>query len=230
MKLARFVSLLALLAAPHLSRPASAPASASGTSVSDFSSCAGANTRVSPPPRWRSIALVIPRIGAGPRSGSAAALVVGAWRRLRSVAMVPRRACAPADQRHHHGHRESAGVRRRRSRCAPARRCRRPTRAAKPPTKQQSAAIRTSGRSSSPCRRTLRSRARSTPPRASAGRSTAADAASGRIEATATTPWFGFHDDVVIRVRDAGRRRATRVASRVDVRSVLARSRRAIFG
>jgi uncharacterized protein (DUF1499 family) len=41
------------------------------------------------------------------------------------------------------------------------------------------------------------------------------DAASGRIEATATTTWFGFKDDVVVRVRpepDGG--------SRVDVRSV----------
>ncbi|MGH7567202.1 MAG: DUF1499 domain-containing protein [Gemmatimonadota bacterium] len=36
----------------------------------------------------------------------------------------------------------------------------------------------------------------------------------GRIEATATTPWFGFKDDVVVRVRpEAG-------GSRVDVRSV----------
>jgi len=42
----------------------------------------------------------------------------------------------------------------------------------------------------------------------------AADPASGRIEATATTLWFGFKDDVVIRIRpDAG-------GSRVDVRSV----------
>ncbi len=42
----------------------------------------------------------------------------------------------------------------------------------------------------------------------------AADSAAGRLEATATTRWFGFKDDVVIRVRpdDAG--------SRVDVRSV----------
>ncbi|HUQ29018.1 MAG TPA: DUF1499 domain-containing protein [Usitatibacter sp.] len=40
------------------------------------------------------------------------------------------------------------------------------------------------------------------------------DAASGRIEATDTTTWFGFHDDIVVRVRpDAG-------GSRVDVRSV----------
>lgn len=41
----------------------------------------------------------------------------------------------------------------------------------------------------------------------------AADAREGRIEATATTRWFGFKDDVVIRVRpdEAG--------SRVDVRS-----------
>lgn len=42
----------------------------------------------------------------------------------------------------------------------------------------------------------------------------AADAASGRIEATATTSWFGFSDDVVIRVAPAGG------GSRIDVRSV----------
>jgi len=42
----------------------------------------------------------------------------------------------------------------------------------------------------------------------------AADAVSGRIEATATTPWFGFRDDVVIRVGADGR------GSRIDVRSV----------
>ncbi|CAG0996122.1 hypothetical protein BURK1_02547 [Burkholderiales bacterium] len=41
-----------------------------------------------------------------------------------------------------------------------------------------------------------------------------ADATAGRIEATATTPWFGFEDDVVIRVTPAGS------GSRVDVRSV----------
>ena len=41
----------------------------------------------------------------------------------------------------------------------------------------------------------------------------AADSADGRIEATATTRWFGFKDDVVIRVTpDSG-------GSRVDVRS-----------
>lgn len=42
----------------------------------------------------------------------------------------------------------------------------------------------------------------------------AADEAAGRIEATATTPWFGFTDDVVIRVAPAER------GSRIDVRSV----------
>jgi uncharacterized protein (DUF1499 family) len=42
----------------------------------------------------------------------------------------------------------------------------------------------------------------------------AADAAAGRIEATDTTFWFGFKDDVVIRVRPAER------GSRVDVRSL----------
>ena len=41
----------------------------------------------------------------------------------------------------------------------------------------------------------------------------AADAAAGRIEATDTTFWFGFKDDVVIRVRPDG------TGSRVDVRS-----------
>lgn len=42
----------------------------------------------------------------------------------------------------------------------------------------------------------------------------AADSAAGRIEATATTGWFGFKDDVVIRVRPDGS------GSRLDVRSV----------
>ena len=42
----------------------------------------------------------------------------------------------------------------------------------------------------------------------------AADPASGRIEATATTLWFGFKDDVVIRIEPDGS------GSRVDVRSV----------
>lgn len=41
----------------------------------------------------------------------------------------------------------------------------------------------------------------------------AADAASGRIEAAATVPWWGFKDDVVIRIRPQG------TGSRVDVRS-----------
>jgi uncharacterized protein (DUF1499 family) len=42
----------------------------------------------------------------------------------------------------------------------------------------------------------------------------AADSSGGRIEATATTPWFGFKDDVVVRVRPEG------TGSRIDVRSV----------
>jgi uncharacterized protein (DUF1499 family) len=42
----------------------------------------------------------------------------------------------------------------------------------------------------------------------------ATDTPAGRIEATATTSWFGFKDDVVIRVRPEG------TGSRVDVRSV----------
>jgi uncharacterized protein (DUF1499 family) len=41
----------------------------------------------------------------------------------------------------------------------------------------------------------------------------AADSAAGRIEATATTTWFGFKDDVVIRVEPADQ------GSRIDVRS-----------
>jgi uncharacterized protein (DUF1499 family) len=42
----------------------------------------------------------------------------------------------------------------------------------------------------------------------------AADATAGRIEATATTFWFGFKDDVVVRVTPVER------GSRIDVRSV----------
>ncbi|MES3035607.1 MAG: DUF1499 domain-containing protein [Gemmatimonadota bacterium] len=42
----------------------------------------------------------------------------------------------------------------------------------------------------------------------------AADSANGLVEATATTTWFGFKDDVVVRVRPAD------AGSRVDVRSV----------
>lgn len=43
----------------------------------------------------------------------------------------------------------------------------------------------------------------------------AADSAAGRIEATATTPWFGFKDDVVIRIVPA-----PPAGSRVDMRSL----------
>jgi uncharacterized protein (DUF1499 family) len=40
------------------------------------------------------------------------------------------------------------------------------------------------------------------------------DAAAGRIEATDTTSWFGFKDDIIVRVRPNG------TGSRIDVRSV----------
>ena len=42
----------------------------------------------------------------------------------------------------------------------------------------------------------------------------ASDAPAGRIEATDTTTWFGFKDDIVVRVRPEG------AGSRIDVRSV----------
>jgi len=42
----------------------------------------------------------------------------------------------------------------------------------------------------------------------------AAESVAGRIEATATTGWFGFKDDVVTRIRAVG------TGSRIDVRSV----------
>jgi uncharacterized protein (DUF1499 family) len=42
----------------------------------------------------------------------------------------------------------------------------------------------------------------------------AADAAAGRLEATDTTFFFGFKDDIVVRIRPEG------TGSRVDVRSV----------
>jgi uncharacterized protein (DUF1499 family) len=41
----------------------------------------------------------------------------------------------------------------------------------------------------------------------------AADSSAGRIEATATTTWFGFKDDVVIRIEPDPK------GSRVDIRS-----------
>ncbi|MGH7629501.1 MAG: DUF1499 domain-containing protein [Gemmatimonadales bacterium] len=64
-----------------------------------------------------------------------------------------------------------------------------------------------------------------TPPAAAFGRAldaaraegwaiVAADSAEGRLEATATTGWFGFKDDVVVRIRAAG------AGSRIDVRSM----------
>jgi uncharacterized protein (DUF1499 family) len=42
----------------------------------------------------------------------------------------------------------------------------------------------------------------------------ASDSAAGRIEATARTAWFGFRDDIVVRIRPEA------AGSRVDVRSV----------
>ncbi len=50
--------------------------------------------------------------------------------------------------------------------------------------------------------------------RASGWAIVAADSGAGRIEATAATGWFGFKDDVVVRVRPAG------AGSVIDVRSV----------
>ena len=41
-----------------------------------------------------------------------------------------------------------------------------------------------------------------------------ADATTGRIEATATTPWFGFKDDIAIRLTSVA------TGSRIDVRSL----------
>jgi len=56
----------------------------------------------------------------------------------------------------------------------------------------------------------------------------AQDAAAGRIEATATTLWFGFSDDVVVRVAPAagGSRIDVRSASRVGVSDVGANAKR----
>ena len=56
----------------------------------------------------------------------------------------------------------------------------------------------------------------------------AADSAAGRIEATATTRWFGFKDDVVIRVEPdpAGSRVDMRSVSRVGQSDVGANARR----
>lgn len=56
----------------------------------------------------------------------------------------------------------------------------------------------------------------------------ARDAAAGRIEATATTLWFGFRDDVVVRVTpaDGGSRIDVRSLSRVGVGDVGANAKR----
>ena len=56
----------------------------------------------------------------------------------------------------------------------------------------------------------------------------AVDRAGGRIEATATTPWFGFHDDVVIRIApsDGGTRVDMRSVSRVGRGDLGANARR----
>jgi hypothetical protein len=56
----------------------------------------------------------------------------------------------------------------------------------------------------------------------------AADPAAGRIEATDTTLWFGFKDDIVIRVRpdSAGSRIDVRSVSRVGTSDVGANARR----
>jgi uncharacterized protein (DUF1499 family) len=50
--------------------------------------------------------------------------------------------------------------------------------------------------------------------RASGWEIVSSDAPTGRIEATDTTRWFGFKDDIIVRVRPEG------TGSRVDVRSV----------
>ena len=52
------------------------------------------------------------------------------------------------------------------------------------------------------------------PAKSERGAVVAAVPAEGRMEATDTTRWFGFKDDVVVRVRPEG------AGSRVDVRSV----------
>ena len=56
----------------------------------------------------------------------------------------------------------------------------------------------------------------------------ASEAAKGRIEATATTPWFGFKDDIVVRVRgeNAGSRIDVRSASRVGLSDLGANAKR----
>ena len=75
-------------------------------------------------------------------------------------------------------------------------------------------AIPTQARSSRRSRRPPRSKRALAAARDWVGTIVAAEPAAGRIEATATTPWFGFRDDVVIRVAPNG------AGSRIDVRSV----------
>ena len=71
----------------------------------------------------------------------------------------------------------------------------------------------TSSRSRSTSRRTRRTRAPSAPSASSAGKSWTNRPEEGRIEATDTTRFFGFKDDIVVRIRPVNG------GARVDVRS-----------
>ena len=109
--------------------------------------------------------------------------------------------------------RRSAGVRRHRSACAPDRRSRPTTRERVLPMRSARLSGHQTDRDGEAGRCGVRRRAgRGARPRLADRRF--AIAATGRIEATATTAWFGFRDDVVIRVAPRG------AGSRVDLRSL----------
>ena len=162
---------------------------------------AGASTRASPSLRWRSSRSWSPTCAHGPRREPRRALVSARGRVPFPRCWFAEGDARSADQRHHDGHRQSPDVRRRSSRCARARpvadglsrrRRRRASSVAPIPTSSRVELA-------AAARRGVRARARHREA-ASGGRSSRPIPPRGRIEATATTPWFGFQDDVVIRV------------------------------
>ncbi len=159
------------------------------------------------------VALIVRRIRAGHALGTRRGARDRPRRRVSSMALDANRACAPVDQRHHDRHGEPARIR-----CGRpvARRLAGADDLPRQPKRRQSSKARYPD---------IRPLELAMPPDAAFARALdaaksfgweidATDAASGRIEATATTPWFGFRDDVVIRVTP------TPSGSRIDVRSL----------
>ena len=161
------------------------------------------------------LATIVPTRPGDRRRGFVAAFlaivigVAGAWV---PVQLVPVVAAIAGDQRHLDRHRQPAGHGRHSCSCGAARPIRRPI-PAPPPPRSSAPPIPTSCRSS--CR---------LPPAEAFKRAdrvamtmgwdvVARAPAEGRLEAVDTSDWFGFRDDIVVRIRAEG------TGSRIDIRS-----------